>query len=157
LYRFIWYNAKSHDTIFDEVLAGDVEKDADRARDMAKAKFTLTECIIALAVSLTLVSLIAVALVNEIEPMVEEYGIPDNFMGLILVPLVEKAAEHLTAIDEAWDDQMVSYKMPEIVWPLTELVPCRTSPCSTVSGPRSRPPSSMRLWSFWLAGVWATT
>lgn len=29
-----------------------------------------------------------------------------RFMGLILVPLVEKAAEHLTAIDEAWDDQM---------------------------------------------------
>jgi Ca2+:H+ antiporter len=57
---------------------------------------------------LTLVSLIAVFLVEEIEPMVEEYGIPDNFMGLILVPLVEKAAEHLTAIDEAWDDQMVS-------------------------------------------------
>jgi Ca2+:H+ antiporter len=26
--------------------------------------------------------------------------------GLILVPLVEKAAEHITAIDEAWDDQM---------------------------------------------------
>ncbi len=40
--------------------------------------------------------------------MVKKYGIPDNFMGLILVPLVEKAAEHLTAIDEAWDDQMVS-------------------------------------------------
>lgn len=58
--------------------------------------------------SVTLVSLIAVFLVEEIEPMVEEYGIPDNFMGLILVPLVEKAAEHLTAIDEAWDNQMVS-------------------------------------------------
>ena len=28
------------------------------------------------------------------------------FMGLILVPLVEKVAEHLTAIDEAWDNQM---------------------------------------------------
>lgn len=27
-------------------------------------------------------------------------------MGLILVPLVEKAAEHITAVDEAWDDQM---------------------------------------------------
>jgi Ca2+:H+ antiporter len=27
-------------------------------------------------------------------------------MGLILVPVVEKAAEHLTAVDEAWDDQM---------------------------------------------------
>jgi Ca2+:H+ antiporter len=29
-----------------------------------------------------------------------------RFIGLILVPLVEKAAEHLTAIDEAWDNQM---------------------------------------------------
>jgi len=29
-----------------------------------------------------------------------------SFLGLILVPLVEKAAEHITAIDEAWDNQM---------------------------------------------------
>jgi len=28
-----------------------------------------------------------------------------SFLGLILVPLVEKAAEHLTAIDESWDNQ----------------------------------------------------
>lgn len=31
---------------------------------------------------------------------------PDQFLGIILLPLVEKAAEHLTAIDEAWDGQM---------------------------------------------------
>ena len=30
-------------------------------------------------------------------------GVPDQFLGLILLPLVEKAAEQLTAIDEAWD------------------------------------------------------
>lgn len=30
----------------------------------------------------------------------------DSFLGLILVPLVEKAAEHITAVDEAWDNQM---------------------------------------------------
>lgn len=29
-----------------------------------------------------------------------------SFVGLILIPLVEKAAEHITAVDEAWDDQM---------------------------------------------------
>lgn len=29
-----------------------------------------------------------------------------SFLGLILVPLVEKAAEHITALDEAWDNQM---------------------------------------------------
>jgi Ca2+:H+ antiporter len=44
----------------------------------------------------------AVFLVQEIEHIVHERGVSDNFMGLILVPLVEKAAEHLTAIDEAW-------------------------------------------------------
>lgn len=43
----------------------------------------------------------AVFLVQEIEHIVHR-GVPDNFMGLILVPLVEKAAEHLVAIDEAW-------------------------------------------------------
>ena len=35
-----------------------------------------------------------------------ERGVSDSFIGLILVPLVEKAAEHLTAVDEAWDNQM---------------------------------------------------
>ncbi|KAK0108799.1 hypothetical protein ONS96_002643 [Cadophora gregata f. sp. sojae] len=39
-------------------------------------------------------------------PQVEEYHVSDAFMGLILVPIVEKAAEHLTAMDEAWDNQM---------------------------------------------------
>lgn len=73
---------------------------------MHKAKFTLPECIIALAVSITLVTIIAIALVKEIPYIVEHHGVSDPFMGLILVPLVEKAAEHLTAVDEAWDNQM---------------------------------------------------
>lgn len=34
--------------------------------------------------------------VEEIETIVNEHGVKDAFMGLILVPLVEKAAEHLT-------------------------------------------------------------
>jgi len=48
----------------------------------------------------------AIILVEQIEYIVEERGVSDSFVGLILVPLVEKAAEHLTAIDEAWDNQM---------------------------------------------------
>lgn len=34
--------------------------------------------------------------VEEIDYIVHEHGVSDAFMGLILVPLVEKAAEHLT-------------------------------------------------------------
>jgi Ca2+:H+ antiporter len=78
----------------------------DGSKDKKKDKLTLTECVIALAISIALVTIIAISLVDEITPIVETRGISYPFMGLILVPLVENAAEHLTAIDEAWDDQM---------------------------------------------------
>jgi Ca2+:H+ antiporter len=38
--------------------------------------------------------------------IVEHRGISDSFMGLILVPVIEKASEHITAMDEAYDNQM---------------------------------------------------
>jgi Ca2+:H+ antiporter len=104
--RFIFYNARSQHSIFDEVLEADEHHDLDRSEDLAKPKFTFTECIVALTLSLVLVTLLAVFLVERIEDVVEA-GVPDQFLGLILLPLVEKAAEHLTAIDEAWDGQMV--------------------------------------------------
>lgn len=103
---FIIYSAFSHDNIFDEVLKADEEADRDRERDMAKAKFTLTEAVFAIVISLACISLLAVFLVLEIEFVVEEKHVPDAFLGFILVPLVEKAAEHLTAIDEAYDNQI---------------------------------------------------
>lgn len=130
----------------------------DRERDLARPKFTFTECAIALAISVALVSLIAISLVEEIEPMVEKFGIPDNFMGLILVPLVEKAAEHLTAIDEAWDNQMVITKIAYLAFVLfTDQPPCRISLCSTASAPQFRQLFSTHPWSFLLAGAWTIT
>ncbi|KAK7403492.1 hypothetical protein QQX98_010722 [Neonectria punicea] len=99
---YIWYQASSQHSIFDEVIEMDEHRDADRETDMEKAKFTMTETIIAIVISLVFVALLLVFLVEKIEHVVEA-GIPDQFLGLILLPLVEKAAEHLTAIDEAWD------------------------------------------------------
>lgn len=102
---FIFYNTHSQHTIFDSVLEADEHYDLDRASDLSKPKFTFTECFIALLLSLTLVTLLAILLVSRIESVVEA-GVPDQFLGLILLPLVEKAAEHLTAVDEAWDGQI---------------------------------------------------
>lgn len=73
--------------------------------ELRRAKLTFAECILAIVISLACVCMSAVFLVQEIEHIVE-LGVSDNFMGLILVPLVEKAAEHLTAVDEAWDNQI---------------------------------------------------
>jgi Ca2+:H+ antiporter len=38
--------------------------------------------------------------------IVKNHGVSDAFMGLILVPVVEKISEHITAMDEAYDNQM---------------------------------------------------
>ncbi|KAK7957147.1 Vacuolar calcium ion transporter [Apiospora aurea] len=103
---FVWFQTKTHDGIFDAIFEHDERRDHDREKDIMKDKLTLTECIVALVISVGLVALLAYMLVQMIEPLIEEHGVTDPFMGLILVPLVEKAAEHLTAIDEAWDNQM---------------------------------------------------
>ncbi|KKK13863.1 hypothetical protein ARAM_001533 [Aspergillus rambellii] len=103
---FLFYNLHSHHTIFDEVLELDEHRDEDRDKEEKRAKLTLVECLVAIAIALTCVCMSAVFLVQEIEHIVHEQHVSDNFMGLILVPVVEKAAEHLTAIDEAWDNQM---------------------------------------------------
>lgn len=59
----------------------------------------------ALVLSLACATLLLIFLVEQIEDVVAS-GVPDQFLGLILLPLVEKAAEHLTAIDEAWDGEI---------------------------------------------------
>ncbi|KAK4200094.1 putative vacuolar calcium ion transporter [Triangularia verruculosa] len=101
-FMYIWYCASSQHSIFDEVIEADEHRDADREADMEKPKFTATEAVVALVTSLICVTAMLILLVDEIEHVVGS-GVPDQFLGLILLPLVEKAAEHLTAIDEAWD------------------------------------------------------
>ncbi|TVY57542.1 Vacuolar cation/proton exchanger 5 [Lachnellula cervina] len=102
---YIWFQVRTHHSIYDAILLSDEEHDDDRHRDLRKPKLTFTECVVALAVSIALVTLLAIGLVEYI-PNIVEKGVSDAFVGLILVPLVEKAAEHLTAVDEAWDNQM---------------------------------------------------
>jgi Ca2+:H+ antiporter len=97
---------RTHHSIYDAIFRADEHADEDRHIDLAKDKLTFTECVIALAVALALVSLFAIILVDEIPIIVKEHGVSETFMGLILVPMVEKFAEHLTAIDEAWDNTM---------------------------------------------------
>lgn len=105
-FLYVWYCASSQHSIFDEVIEMDEHRDADREQDMLKPKFTMTETLIALAMAIALVTVLLIFLVEKIEYIVEA-GVPDQFLGLILLPLVEKTAEHLTAIDEAWGESLL--------------------------------------------------
>jgi Ca2+:H+ antiporter len=103
---FIFFQARTHHGIYDAIFVADEERDADKHLERMHHRLTFTECCVALAVAIALVTLIALALVDQIPRLVEERHVSDAFVGLILVPLVEKAAEHLTAVDEAYDNQM---------------------------------------------------
>jgi Ca2+:H+ antiporter len=89
---YVAYQTISHDGLFHEIYEADEHKDLDRHEELAKPKLTLTEAFVALVISLACVSLIAIFLVLEIPYMVEERHVSDAFVGLILVPLVEKIA-----------------------------------------------------------------
>ncbi|KAK5108027.1 hypothetical protein LTR62_008862 [Meristemomyces frigidus] len=103
---YVWFQSRSHHSLYEDILEADEELDHDRHKDLAKAKLTATEGLIAVLVALTFVSFMAVFLVEELDYMRDERGISDAFLGLILIPIVEKASEHLTAVDEAYDNQM---------------------------------------------------
>ena len=103
---YVWFQSRSHHGLFEDILERDEALDHDRHKDLRKDKLTLTESIIAVIIAVAFVAFMAIFLVQKIEYIVVERGISDHFMGLILVPVVEKASEHLTAIDEAYDNQM---------------------------------------------------
>lgn len=53
---------RTHHSIYDSVLEKDELRDHDRHKDMEKDKLTMTECVVALLIALTCVSLHAVFL-----------------------------------------------------------------------------------------------
>lgn len=65
------------------MLEEDEKKDDDRHKDLKKDKFTFTECIVAIVLALTFVTLSADFLVYEIEWIVAHNGVSDLFMGLV--------------------------------------------------------------------------
>ncbi|KAF3912779.1 hypothetical protein ABW20_dc0108344 [Dactylellina cionopaga] len=103
---FLFFQLKTHSTTFHHVLEKAEIADADGHKEQYRRKLSLLEAIFLTLLGLTFVSFCAYFLVQEIPYIVETHHISDPFMGLILVPLIEKAAEHLTALDEAWDRQM---------------------------------------------------
>lgn len=103
---YLFFQAHTHHGIFDAIFQEDEGRDIDKHKDLKRDRLTFSECVLALVVSIALVTIIAITLVEHIHFLVSERHVSDAFVGLILVPLVEKAAEHLTAVDEAYDDQM---------------------------------------------------
>ncbi len=70
------------------------------------SKWSLPVSIAILAAATVLIAIESELLVGSIEPMTKAVGIPEMFVGLILIPIVGNAAEHSTAVIMALKNKM---------------------------------------------------
>lgn len=121
---FLYFQLKTHRKLFDQLNkpaanprcncgscnCNDPEANPPPApaEEEEKSGKTLTPvaALITLVVVTLVVSLCADYLVGAIEPVVETSGISKTFIGLILIPIVGNAAEHVTAVIVAFKGKM---------------------------------------------------
>jgi Ca2+:H+ antiporter len=68
--------------------------------------FSTRTALALLAVSTVLIALVSEFLVGAVEPMVQQLGISELFVGIILVPIIGNVAEHVVAVEVALKDHM---------------------------------------------------
>lgn len=100
---YLFFQLRSHSDLFEEV-----QNDAETPTDEEEEEHLLSP--IAAGIVLVVVT-IAVAkcadyLVDSIDAIVERTGVSKTFIGLILIPIVGNAAEHVTAVVVAYKNKM---------------------------------------------------
>jgi Ca2+:H+ antiporter len=94
---YLYFQLKSHAELFDEEQEGEAEE-AQILSPWAAA--------VALVVITVAVAICAEYLVDSIDSIVESMHISKTFIGLILLPIVGNAAEHVTAVVVATKNKM---------------------------------------------------
>ena len=70
------------------------------------APFGRVASLVVLLASTAAVAFVSEAFVGAIEPLTEEYGISELFVGVILVPIVGNIAEHIVGVQIAYKNRM---------------------------------------------------
>lgn len=92
---FLWFQLVTHADIFGE--------DDEEEEQGAMSCFT---SVMMLFMATVVVAVCSEFLVDSIEGVSEEYGLPKAFIGVILLPIVGNAAEHTTAVTTAAKGKM---------------------------------------------------
>jgi Ca2+:H+ antiporter len=94
---YLYFQLKSHADLFD-----DGNQDGGNEPQLLKP----SNAGVVLVIITVTVAVCAEYLVDSINPIVETVHISKTFIGLILIPIVGNAAEHVTAVMVAWKDKM---------------------------------------------------
>ena len=97
---YLVFQLKTHAKLFD---AEAQEDGGDEKEPEVLGPIPAAVCLVLVTV---LVAVCAEYLVDSIDSIVQSTGISKTFIGLILLPIVGNAAEHVTACVVAWKDKM---------------------------------------------------
>lgn len=101
---YLVFQLKTHANLFDEEES--VVEDGDEPEEKEEPILTPWAAGVALVIVTLMVAVCAEYLVDSIDSIVETAHISKTFIGLILLPIVGNAAEHVTACVVAWKDKM---------------------------------------------------
>lgn len=109
---YLIFQLKTHKSLFEEQALEDDDgiitalPNEDAHRKAASEHLTIGSSLAVLVIATVLVSFCADYLVGSIDDIVEASGLSKTFLGLIVIPIVGNAAEHVTAIIVAMKDKM---------------------------------------------------
>jgi Ca2+:H+ antiporter len=105
---YLYFQLRSHSDLFEDVNDDSGNTESQEISDGEEEHHILNPLAagVALVVITILVAICAEYLVGSIEGIVEKTGMSKTFIGLILIPIVGNAAEHVTAVVVAYKNKM---------------------------------------------------
>jgi Ca2+:H+ antiporter len=80
--------------------------DACEPRETVEPHMKVGFALLLLVLATGLIAWLSEILVGAVEPVVESLGVSEFFLGIVIIPLVGNAAEHLVAVQVAWKNKM---------------------------------------------------
>ncbi|MFN8531312.1 MAG: calcium/proton exchanger [Anaerolineae bacterium] len=97
--------ANAGDAPTDSTPSGVIIREA-AAEEVHTARWSLGFCIAVLAGATIATAIVSEILVGAVEPVVQQLGLTEFFLGLIVIPLIGNVAEHMVAVQVALKNKM---------------------------------------------------
>src|SRR4029077_19249811 len=68
--------------------------------------WTIRVAVVVLLAAAALLAVLSEVLVGAIVPFIERFGLSTFFVGVVLIPTIGNLAEHLVAVQLAWENKM---------------------------------------------------
>lgn len=119
---YLFFQLRTHKNLFNPEVP-DNSEDEDEEEEADESSMSAWSASAILILTTVVISFCADYLVDAIDPIVETGAVSKNFIGLILIPIVGNAAEHVTACVVAIKNKMdlVRFNFADIFFSRAEL------------------------------------